>query len=91
MNQETTPKTEEKAGVGSSALFADWSFAKSAELVTALKEREDSWDELGHLALLIITALEEQTADRELEGIEDRAREAYRFVLRRGRMNSANV
>jgi hypothetical protein len=65
-------------------LFADWDFLKSSELVSGLKAREDSWDQLGHLALLIITALEEQTSDRELEGIEERARQAHRSVLRRG-------
>lgn len=61
-----------------------WSFNKSSELVEELKFREDSWDQLGHLALLIITCLEDQTADCELEKIEDRARYALRAVIRRG-------
>ena len=63
---------------------AAWTFVDSAALVNRLKAREDSWDQLGHLALLIVNALEEQTSDSELEKIEDRAREAHRSVLRRG-------
>lgn len=65
-------------------LSAEWSYVQSAELVDCLKARDDSWDQLGHLALLVISALESQTADRELESIEERARHAHRSVLRRG-------